>query len=648
MKEIGMKRLLCAFCAGALLLPVLTFGQAGRRFDQKLTPDKQILHVLNRLTFGPRPGDTAELRRVGVEKWIDQQLHPEQLAESSLLESRVQPLETLKLQTWQINEKYSTPQQMVMVRPRISPAAVLSPLQVSKLMNGGSVEERREVWMSMTPEIRSQLLLSAPTQATEGLPELQQEAAKARQAEMEMQQAERRRLMPPINELLTPDQMRIGRTGTEQEKLALLDSFDAEKRKQVIRGLGPQALANVPQLRREAMSMVQPPQFVNMELIENKLYRAIYSNRQLQEVLVDFWMNHFNVFNGKGPNRILLTSYERDAIRPHVFGRFKDMLLATARHPAMLIYLDNVNSQAPRDDIPIAFVGPNQQPLRRPGLNENYARELMELHTLGVDGGYTQEDVLAVARAFTGWTVVEPNRYAEFAFTGPWHDRKEKVILERTLPAGRGEQDGLDVIDMLSRHPSTAKFISKKLAQRFVSDDPPQALVERMAATFSRTDGDLRAVLQTLFSSVEFSSEGAMQSKLKSPLELVVSSVRALNADATDTFVLAQRIADLGQPLYGKVEPTGYPNTGESWASTAGILGRINFGTDLTAGRIPGVRADMSRFNFKQPAAVATELLGAPPAPATLESIEKGIQGREVTPSMLATVVLSSPEFQRR
>jgi uncharacterized protein (DUF1800 family) len=222
------------------------------------------------------------------------------------------------------------------------------------------------------------------------------------------------------------------------------------------------------------------------------------------------------------------------------------------------------------------------------------------------------------------------------------------VVLEHKLPPGRGEQDGLDVIQILVRHPSTAKFISKKLAQRFVSDDPPQALIDRMAATFTKTDGDLRAVLQTLFSSGEFLSEGAWQSKLKSPLEIVVSSVRALNAEADDVTALAQRIGEMGQPLYGKVEPTGYSNTGEGWASTAGILGRINFAQALTAGQVPGIKADMSRFNFKTPSIVATELLGAAPAPTTLEAIEKGIEGKEATPSVLSTLVLSSPEFQRR
>src|SRR5439155_1403498 len=250
------------------------------------------------------------------------------------------------------------------------------------------------------------------------------------------------------------------------------------------------------------------------DLIENKLYRAIYSNRQLEEVLADFWMNHFNVFNGKGQDRVLLTSFERDAIRPHVFGHFKDMLLATARHPAMLFYLDNWQSQAPREDVP-APPG-----VRRPGLNENYGRELMELDTLGVDGGYTQDDVIAVARA----------------------------------------------------------------------------------------------LLHTLFTSPEFVSEGAWEAKLKSPLEMVVSAARAMNAEVTDTFALAQRIADLGEPLYGKLEPTGYPNTGDAWLNTAGVMERINFASAFAAGQIPGVRVDVSRFRVKDPRALAREVLNVAPS----------------------------------
>jgi uncharacterized protein (DUF1800 family) len=625
----------------AVLLAIggVCLGTTATRFDQKLSSDKQAVHALSRLTFGPRPGDVELVRRLGVEKWINQQLHPEQIAENPILETKLQPLGTLQLPTWRIVESYPQAPMAAMIRP---PAfATLPPPQTRQLMNG-TAEERRDTIASLDADTRRAVLGSVPPQVLEGLPnEIREEAEKARKTEQEERQREMRRLMPPLNELLTPDQMRTARMGTPEEKLALLNSFDSEKRRQIIRALGPQAFADLPSLRREAMAATQPQQLVNNELIENKLYRAIYSNRQLEEVLVDFWMNHFNVFNGKGQDRLLLTSYERDAIRPYIFGHFKDMLLATARHPAMLFYLDNWQSQSPPENIFTA--GP-----RRPGINENYARELMELHTLGVDGGYTQQDVVAVARAFTGWTIYDQAKYAEFQFNSPFHDRKEKVILGHILPAGRGEQDGLDVIDILAHHSSTAKFISKKLAQRFVADDPPPPLIDRMAATFTKTDGDLRAVLQTMFASPEFLSEGAWRSKVKSPLEMIVSAMRALNTDVADAFVLAQRVGDLGQPLYGKLEPTGYPNTSEAWTNTSGLLGRINFASALSAGQISGLKFDISRFNFKDGATVAGLILGTSASPSTLAAIEKGIQEKGASPSLLISLVLSSPEFQRR
>jgi uncharacterized protein (DUF1800 family) len=597
--------------------------------------------VLNRLTFGPRSVDLEQIRRLGVERWIDQQLHPDQISENPILEGKIKPLTTLQLHTYQVVEKYPPVSPAFMFKP---PAfTTLPPQQMTRLMNG-SVEERRSTLASLDPEMRRSVLASGPPQILEGLPEeIQAEAVTAKKAEQEERQKEMKRLMPPLNELLNPDQIRVARTGTREDKLALINSFDADKRQKVVRALGPQPFADVPELRREAMAATQPQQLVNAELIENKLYRAIYSNRQLEEVLVDFWVNHFNVFNGKGQDRLLLTSFERDAIRPYIFGHFKDMLLATARHPAMLFYLDNWQSQVPRDDLP-----PLPPGARRPGINENYGRELMELHTLGVDGGYTQEDVVAVARAFSGWTIYDLNKYAEFQFNPAGHDRKEKVILGHTLSAGRGELDGIDVIDILAHHPSTAKFISKELAQRFVADDPPQSLVDRMAATFTKTDGDLRAVLQTMFSSTEFMSEGAWQSKLKSPLEMAVSAVRILNADVTDTFVLAQRIADLGEPLYGKLEPTGYPNTNDAWTNTASVLGRINFATALSGGQIPGTKFDISRFNLKDGATIAGQLLVTGPSPSMLTAIQKGTEEKEITPSLLITLVLSSPDFQRR
>ena len=642
-----MKRLPRAFSIAVLVAAVLALaGNAAGRFDQKLTIDKQIIHVLNRLTFGPRPGDVEQVRRIGLDKWMDLQLHPERITENAVLETKLQPLETMTLETWEIQEKFAFPAPFGALRP-VSPLSVLTQQQFMAFMNC-SVDERQKLLTSMESEKRKLVLLSVPPQTLEGLPaDLQQEAKDARQADQEARQREMKRMNPPLQELLTQEQIQIANRGTLDEKRALFNSLDPQKKRQVLRILPPQAFNDLPELRRQAMAARQPQDAVNSQLIENKLYRAVYSNRQLEEVLVDFWMNHFNVFNGKGQDRMLLTSYERDAIRPHVLGRFKDLLLATARHPAMLFYLDNWQSQSPRDDFP-AFAPPGAPPPRRPGLNENYGRELMELHTLGVNGGYTQEDVIAVARAFTGWTIYDLNKYAEYQFNPGSHDRKEKVVLGHTLPAGRGEQDGLDVIDILAHHPSTAKFISRKLAQRFVADDPPQTLVDRMADTFAKTDGDLRAVLQTMFSSVEFLSDGAWQAKVKSPLEMVVSSVRTLNADVSDTFSLAQQIADLGEPLYGKIEPTGYPNTGEAWTNTAGILGRINFANALTSGQLPGVKADASRFNFKAPAAVATEIMNMAPSTTMLTAIEKGIQGKEATPSMLTSIVLSSPDFQKR
>jgi uncharacterized protein (DUF1800 family) len=243
--------------------------------------------------------------------------------------------------------------------------------------------------------------------------------------------------------------------------------------------------------------------------------------------------------------------------------------------------------------------------------------------------------------------VRKPNAEPEFAFARFMHDEGEKVVLGHKI-SNNGEQDGLQVIDILAHHPSTAKFISRKLAQRFVADDPPQSLVDRMAATFTKTDGDLRAVLQTMFSSTEFFSEGAWQAKMKSPLEMVVSSVRALGGEATDTFTLAQKIADLGEPLYGKVEPTGYPNTGEAWLNTASLLGRMSFAQALASGQIAGVKLNGPELNGKDAAAVARELLGRDPSTQTLGAIEKGLEGKEPSPRTLAGLVISSPDFQRR
>jgi len=301
----------------------------------------------------------------------------------------------------------------------------------------------------------------------------------------------------------------------------------------------------------------------------------------------------------KGADRYLTTEYERDAIRPHVLGHFRDLLEATAKSPAMLFYLDNWQSVGPNSPQPR---GPNAQ---RRGLNENYGRELLELHTLGVDGGYTQKDVTEVARCFTGWTINQPQRGGSFLFAPRLHDNGEKTVLGVKIPAGGGQSDGEKVLDIVARHPSTAHFISRKLAQRFVADGPPAALVDRMAQTFLKTGGDLRAVMETMLGSREFWSEGAFRSKMKSPLEMVVSSVRATGGSVDFATALVNQVALLGEPLYRKQEPTGYSNSSREWVNTAGLMARMNFALQLAGDKLPGVTVE------KQEGAGATAL-GSP------------------------------------
>jgi uncharacterized protein (DUF1800 family) len=624
-------------------------GDATGRFDTKLSTDKQASHVVNRLAYGPRPGEVDEVRKIGVEKWIQQQLSPKQIPESPALVARLKALPSLQLATWEILETYRQP---LPTRPPQPSLAQLVPQPDIAKLNTGSLEERRAILDKLAPDTRRRVLSLLNPQTFEAVPELKQEATKAREVEQEVMsrlaQDEARRLRPPLTELLTPEQSRDIQRGTPEERLAVITSLDAEKRKLVFRALPPQIAQMLPDpYRREALAISNPQAAVMAELVEAKLHRATYSTRQLEEVLVDFWLNHFNVYSQKGQVRMFLTSYERDAIRPHVLGRFRDMLLATARHPAMLFYLDNYQSQAPRTDIQPPVL-PNGAVARQPGLNENYGRELMELHTLGVDGGYTQQDVVNVARAFTGWTIFNPAQYGEFQFNPAMHDRGEKVVLGRTIPRGGGESDGLTVIDILAKHPSTARFVSRKLAQRFVADDPPQPLVDRMAATFTKTDGDLRAVMETLLTSREFLSEGAFQSKLKSPLEMVVSALRALNAEVADPAAVAQRITELGQPLYGKVEPTGYPNTGESWASSAGLLARMNFATALLSGQIAGVKVNADAIPSGDVRRAVTGLIGVEPSPDVVATIDRSADGKTPASTVLATVLIGSPDFQKR
>ena len=380
---------------------------------------------------------------------------------------------------------------------------------------------------------------------------------------------------------------------------------------------------------------MQGPRVVIRELQQARLLRAVHSRRQLYEVMVDFWSNHFNIFAAKGADRWLSTSYDRDTIRPHALGRFQDLLLATAQSPAMLFYLDNWLSARP--NAAIARLAPNNP---RRGLNENYARELMELHTLGVEGGYTQKDVQEVARCFTGWTIRQPRREGTFHFEPRIHDSGEKIVLGTRIPQGGGMEDGLRVIDLLSRHPSTARFVSLKLARRFIADDPSPALVNKAAAAFSNSDGDVPTVLRTLIDSPGFFAPEIYQAKVKKPLEFVASALRATGADVQLSHQLVRYLGRMGEPLFLAQPPTGYPDVGASWTSPDMLLTRINFATDLIANRIPGSRLKREAMGNKDSFA---RLI----APDSLSTATRSALA-ETEGSQALALLMAAPEFQRR
>ena len=565
MRKIALIALAAAVCLG---IYADTNEPAGL-FNREIPKDQRVQQALNRLTFGPRSGDAAAVQAMGLKKWLNLQLHPERIAENPVLEGKLKIMDTLSMNSRQLVRDYPSP-------------------QVVRLMAKGQMPYPSD------PDRRMMIQKLA-----------------AREARKNGQDGPPNPMGDPLalRDLLTPEQLHALRTGSPRERVAAFQALPAAKQDDVIEAM-PAPLrqtlfaAAPPELRRRLEMANGPAQVVARDLTESKVLRAVYSNRQLDEVMADFWFNHFNVYMDKGADRYLLTEYERDAIRPRVFAKFRDLLEATAKSPAMLFYLDNWQS-----------VGPAAPPARgdaarrqRNGLNENYGRELLELHTLGVDGGYTQKDVTEVARCFTGWTIDQPQRGGKFTFNPRLHDDGEKTVLGVRIPAGGGMHDGETVLDIVAHHPSTAHFIAKKLAMRFVADDPPESLVARMANSFTRTDGDIRAVLECMLDSREFWSEGAYRTKVKSPLEMVASAVRAVDGDVDFAAPLVNQLTQLGQPLYRKVEPTGYSNAGREWLNSAGLVARMNFAMQLAGNKVPGVKVAVANPD----AALAGIPLGSP------------------------------------
>jgi len=611
----------------------------------ELSPDEAILHALNRLAYGPRPGDVERVRQMGMAKWIEEQLNPGSIDDKAL-EARLQNYPTLRLSTAKLIDEYPQPKQ----------AAKLAGLTKQEF-KAQEAEKRRA---DAAAETVAGDVRQAPAGGDGEAPQQNVEGAPAKQEMTD-----------------TPAPMKM-----DQPRGNLATNGGGART-----ALGGGDPNNVP---RAVADDSKRPQRIVAELGMAKVTRAIYSNRQLQQVMDDFWFNHFNVFAGKGEDRYYLTSYERDVIQPHALGKFKDLLTATAKSPAMLFYLDNFLSADPKAAQRLAaeramrqqrrrgrFGGPwPPRPAANPqqaakknerGLNENYGRELMELHTLGVDGGYTQKDVTEVARCFTGWTMDKPRQYADFKFDERLHDPGPKYVLGKKIHAG-GMKDGEQVIELLVHHPSTAKFISTKLARRFVSDNPPPSLVNRMAETFKSSDGDIRAVLKTMIWSPEFWSRDAYRAKIKTPFELVVSAARATGSDVDTPLPLVQWIARIGEPLYQCQPPTGYADKAEAWVNTGALLNRLNYSLALAGNKMRGTRTDVASLlgmDSSADAKVALDravqvFLGGHAAPTTVETLEKQLKNPQVLQAKLddpqkqvdlgvvAGLVLGAPEFQRR
>ena len=478
--------------------------------------DRQIIHVLNRLAFGPTLEDFNHVRSIGVDRYIAEQLDPGSIPEPFELQWRIAALDALRYDAAQLRQLYG------------------------------------------------------PVTGIRGF------------------------RLPP-----------------ELEKMQ----------------------------RERARTIVQ-------QAAEGRILRAVLSRRQLQEVMVDFWFNHFNVFTGKDLDHLWIGDYEQRAIRPFVLSRFRDLLFAATKHPAMLVYLDNTLSTAP---------GSPRARGNRSGLNENFAREVMELHTLGADGGYTQEDVITLARILTGWSINPPDarEFPDHAavFEGARHDFGPKVFLGHVLRS-KGKAEGEEALDILAKSPATARHIAFELAQYFVADEPPTPLVEQLAARFLATDGNIREVLSTLFVSREFWQ--SYSQKYKTPYHFVVSAVRAANAPVDNTRPLLGAMTQLGMPLFGCLTPDGYKNTEGAWLSPDATARRINFATALALGNLPigSLVTGVALGAYSRPpqphatspvnAAALEEIFGSTMSTATREAVA------EAPPGLRAALILGSPDFMRR
>jgi uncharacterized protein (DUF1800 family) len=617
----------------------------------QLHGDERILHALNRFTFGPRPGDVDVIRGIGLDSWFEQQLHPPSL-DLTDLNGRLAAFPAMQ---WNPEDLLFRVPSNAIIRQAIDGKAPVPDRGALHAVYENQIyrvsEKKQEQAQKKEADLNKPAPVAAPAGALgtatmsggmgiEGQAERAEnpaplskdpspnQASANESGQMNMGAAQPAPAPPAIDPtyidpvLALPPQQRVA-------KLAAMRQPEIDDFLKALRPIQRVALEAglAPDQREVVAALENPERLIVEELTAQRLTRDIYSTAQLQEVMTDFWMNHFNVYLRKNEaTPYYLVSYERDVIRPLALGKFEDLLEATAHSPAMLLYLDNAESIGPDSAAAeraqmAAARRPGNQKKAREGLNENYARELMELHTLGVNGGYSQADVTQVARILTGWTVERPQRGGGFEFDPNRHEPGTKKALGEKFK-DRGEMEGRQLLHFLATRPATAQFISRKMAVRFVSDDPPQSIVDRMAKTYLSSGGDISAVLRTLYHSPEFWSTSVYHAKVKTPIEFVVSAVRASDAQIDNLRPIANELRTLGMPLYGCVPPTGYNWQASNWVSTGALVDRMNFALGLAANRLPGVTTSWSsQVDSSAGTMVATDAPSAESEESRLESL---------------------------
>ena len=632
--------------------PAKVAHTASSKAAAALTEEQRALHALNRLTFGPRPGDLQKVMDAGVDDWIEQELHPEEIPDS-VLDGKLGQFRTLRMSTRDLVQTFPNTN---LVK---SASEGKTPLPTDPLKR-----TIYEVQISILADRQNQEQLArdgkTPDAETKAKIDKQNQDTVSAEADSILALAKEKRMEAIL--ALSPDERRL-----------FVSLIHGQQRDRLLADFAPE--------QREAfVGMTNSVAVVDGELQQAKVLRALYGERQLQEVMTDFWFNHFNIYLNKDADQYLVTAYERDTIRAHALGKFKDLLLATAQSPAMLFYLDNWASMGPKS--PQAIAANKGKPGQAvAGLNENYGRELMELHTLGVNGGYTQHDVTELARVLTGWTIQPLEQGAAYQFDLKKHDPGDKLVLGQTIPEN-GQNEGLQMLDILAHHPSTAKFVCRKLAMRFVADDPPPVLVDRLAQKFLATDGDIREVLRTLFKSPEFWSPKTYRAKVKTPFEFAISSLRATGTDVTSAGPLLGILSRMGMPLYQMVPPTGYSMTASTWMSSEALIDRMNFALDLSNGKVGGTNFDAGRLlalgtltsrGFPRPNPADSDssrgqetallllenaLLNGEVSASTQKAIRRQLDDPQVaahalddpkrTLNTMTALVIGSPEFQHR